>query len=58
MQEDSSLMEKPPPIPLSLEEKLRLKEERENIVLWKSPITTIHYFLCESGHLFLEYINK
>ena len=57
MQQDESLIEKPPPI-LSLEDKLRLKNERENITIWKSPVTTIHYFICESGHLSIEYMHK
>ncbi|CAL4087865.1 unnamed protein product, partial [Meganyctiphanes norvegica] len=40
------------------EEKLAEKEERENIVLWRKPITTLHYFLRECGVLCIEYLIK
>ncbi|XP_069183287.1 vacuole membrane protein 1 isoform X5 [Procambarus clarkii] len=50
----SSMISSPP----TLEEKLAEKEERENIVLWRQPIKTLHYFFRECGILSVEYMIK
>jgi len=42
----------------SKEEKLAEIDERGKIVIWRKPITTLHYFLRECGVLSIEYLLK
>lgn len=42
----------------TLEEKLAERDERENVVLWRKPLTTINYFFRECGILGVEYLLK
>ena len=37
--------------------KQQLKEEREGIVLWKRPLTTVHYSVMELGINVLEWVR-
>ncbi|RXG70098.1 Vacuole membrane protein 1 [Armadillidium vulgare] len=42
----------------SLEEKLAEKKEREKLVLWRRPFTTLRYFILEVFTLGYEYLTK
>ena len=42
----------------TLEEKLIEKSERERLVVWRQPVTTLHYFVRECGILGREYMVK
>lgn len=42
----------------TLEEKLIEKSERERLVVWRQPVTTLHYFVRECGILGKEYMVK
>lgn len=42
----------------SLQERIRDKEERQGLVLWRHPVTTLHYFLLETGHLLTHYLAR
>ncbi|XP_040570373.1 vacuole membrane protein 1 isoform X2 [Lepeophtheirus salmonis] len=38
--------------------KVSLKEERGNILLWKKPITTLQYSVCELVHVVIEFAQR
>lgn len=42
----------------TLEEKLIEKSERERLVVWRQPVTTLHYFVRECVILGGEYMVK
>uniref|UniRef100_A0A2P2I0M1 Vacuole membrane protein 1-like n=1 Tax=Hirondellea gigas TaxID=1518452 RepID=A0A2P2I0M1_9CRUS len=42
----------------SLQDRIREKEERQKLVLWRHPITTLHYFVIESGYLASYYLTR
>lgn len=44
---------------LEIEEvKQKLKQERENLVLWKKPLHTIHYFIKELTIVLYTFLNR
>ncbi|KAF2367337.1 SNARE associated Golgi protein [Trinorchestia longiramus] len=42
----------------SLRDKLKEKNERQTLVLWRRPLTTLHYFILETWHLLRHYVSR
>ncbi|XP_018017043.1 vacuole membrane protein 1 isoform X2 [Hyalella azteca] len=43
---------------MSLQDRIKEKQERQKLVLWRRPLTTLHYFLLETWHLCRHYLTR